>query len=66
MSVFASPSVLQDESTLMMQYAGFRSIIKGWLDPVVASKVIFTKNVEDLEKIIPRECVPKELDGSEE
>ena len=50
----------------MMQYAGFRSIIKGWLDPVVASKVIFTKNVEDLEKIIPRECVPKELDGSEE
>ena len=49
-----------------MKYAGFWSVIKGWLDPVVSSKVNFTKNVQDLEKIIPRERIPKELDGSEE
>ncbi|KAF1808380.1 hypothetical protein P152DRAFT_462659 [Eremomyces bilateralis CBS 781.70] len=39
------------------------SIIKGWLDPVVASKIHFTKNVEDLEEFIPKSRIIQELGG---
>lgn len=46
-------------------FTGFWSIIKGWLDPVVAGKIHFTKNASDLEKFIPLDRVPKELDGKE-
>lgn len=42
------------------------SVIKGWLDPVVAGKVHFAKNVNELEKFVPRAQIPKELDGEEE
>lgn len=42
------------------------NIIKGWLDPVVAGKVHFTKNVEDLEEFIPRSRILKELGGDED
>lgn len=41
------------------------SIVRGWLDPVVASKVSFVKNVDELEKFVAREHIPKELGGSE-
>ena len=44
---------------------GIWAIIKGWLDPVVASKVHFTKTVQDLEAFIPRDRIIKELDGPE-
>jgi hypothetical protein len=40
-------------------------VIKGWLDPVVASKVHFTNNVADVEEFIPRKNIMKELDGEE-
>ncbi len=40
-------------------------IIRGWLDPVVAGKVHFTSNVEDLEKFIPRSQIITELEGDE-
>jgi hypothetical protein len=42
------------------------SILRGWLDPVVAAKVHFAKNVRELEKSIPRKQIPKELDGDED
>ncbi|KAI9844471.1 MAG: hypothetical protein M1837_005553 [Sclerophora amabilis] len=47
-------------------FQGIWSIIKGWLDPVVAGKVHFTKNVEELERFVPRNHIPKELGGDED
>lgn len=44
---------------------GIWNIIKGWLDPVVASKVHFTKTVEELETYIERSHVLKELGGDD-
>jgi hypothetical protein len=41
-------------------------IIKGWLDPVVASKVHFTSDVHDLEQYIPKSQIIKELGGEED
>ena len=46
-------------------FQGIWKIIRGWLDPVVAAKVHFTSNVEDLEKFIPRSQIVKELEGDE-
>lgn len=40
-------------------------IIKGWLDPVVASKIHFAKNIDELETYVPRSRILKELDGDE-
>ncbi|KAL1303103.1 hypothetical protein AAFC00_006544 [Neodothiora populina] len=40
-------------------------IIKGWLDPVVASKIHFAKNIDELQTYIPRDRIMKELDGDE-
>lgn len=36
------------------------------MDPVVASKVHFTRSVADLDKFIPREKIPQELAGDED
>jgi hypothetical protein len=36
------------------------------MDPVVASKVHFTRSVNDLDKFIPRDQIPRELAGDEE
>lgn len=41
------------------------NIIRGWLDPVVAGKVHFAKNVDELEKFVPRSQIPTELGGDE-
>ena len=40
-------------------------IIKGWLDPVVASKIHFTKNLEELEQYVERKNITKELGGDD-
>lgn len=40
-------------------------IIKGWLDPVVASKIHFTKSAQDLEKFIDQKYIPESLGGSD-
>lgn len=40
-------------------------IIKGWLDPVVASKIHFTKTVPDLEKFLDKKYVPESLGGAD-
>jgi hypothetical protein len=45
---------------------GIWNIIKGWLDPVVASKVHFTKTVDELEHFIPRGQIIKEIGGDED
>jgi len=44
---------------------GIWKIIKGWLDPVVASKVHFTKNVEELAEFVERSHITKELGGED-
>lgn len=49
----------------MLIISGIWKIIKGWLDPVVASKVHFTKNIEELEEFVERNHIPKELGGDE-
>lgn len=41
-------------------------MIRGWLDPVVASKVHFTNNLKDLEDFIHASRVPREFDGEED
>jgi hypothetical protein len=41
------------------------SIIRGWLDPVVAGKVHFAKDIKELEKFVPRSQIPSELGGDE-
>ncbi|KAI4165099.1 MAG: hypothetical protein LQ342_001376 [Letrouitia transgressa] len=41
------------------------NIIKGWLDPVVASKVHFTKNLEELEQFVEKSHIIKELGGDD-
>ena len=39
------------------------NIIKNWLDPVVASKIVFTKNFQDLSGYINPDFIPVELGG---
>ncbi|ODH47586.1 hypothetical protein GX48_06326 [Paracoccidioides brasiliensis] len=46
-------------------FSSFWSIIKGWLDPVVASKVHFTSNYQELEKFIAKDAIPKALGGND-
>ena len=41
------------------------SIVRGWLDPVVAGKVHFAKNIDELANYIPRTQIPAELGGDE-
>ncbi|KAI8627498.1 CRAL/TRIO domain-containing protein [Xylariaceae sp. FL1651] len=45
-------------------FQGIWKIIRGWLDPVVASKVHFTNNVKDLEEFIAIDKIPDEMDGT--
>lgn len=47
-------------------FQGIWAIIKGWLDPVVAAKVHFTKTIDDLENFIPRSQIIRELGGDED
>src|SRR5271156_3859143 len=53
-------------SLITLLITGIWNIIKGWLDPVVASKIHFTRSVADLEKFIPRQQLMKELEGDEQ
>ncbi|KAK7744341.1 phosphatidylinositol transfer protein csr1 [Diatrype stigma] len=47
-------------------FQGIWKVIRGWLDPVVASKVNFTNNAKDLEQFIAPERIMRELDGGED
>ncbi|KAL4959441.1 CRAL-TRIO domain-containing protein [Aspergillus stella-maris] len=46
-------------------FSSIWSVIKGWLDPVVAAKIQFTKNAADLEEFIPKSRIITELEGDE-
>ncbi|KAL4868563.1 hypothetical protein BDV12DRAFT_95886 [Aspergillus spectabilis] len=46
-------------------FSSIWNIIKGWLDPVVAQKIHFTKNLQDLEEFIPKSRIITELEGDE-
>ncbi|KAK6608280.1 CRAL/TRIO domain-containing protein [Botrytis cinerea] len=47
-------------------FQGIWKIIRGWLDPVVASKVQFTNNVEEMSEFVPRSQILAELGGDED
>ncbi|KAJ5562126.1 hypothetical protein N7461_000887 [Penicillium sp. DV-2018c] len=47
-------------------FSGIWKLIHGWMDPVVASKVHFTRSIADLDKFIPRNSIPKEFGGDED
>lgn len=47
-------------------FQGIWKIIRGWLDPVVASKVHFTNNNAEMEEFVPASQIIKQLDGSED
>ncbi|KAK6509409.1 hypothetical protein TWF481_004155 [Arthrobotrys musiformis] len=47
-------------------FQGIWKIIRGWLDPVVASKVHFTTKATDLTEFIPLSQLPKSLGGDED
>ncbi|KAL2865535.1 CRAL-TRIO domain-containing protein [Aspergillus lucknowensis] len=65
--IFSSSCAPLYLSLTMLIYAlGIWNIIKGWLDPVVAAKIQFTKNLQDLEEFIPRDRIIKELEGDED
>ena len=51
---------------ILIYFTGIWSVIKGWLDPVVAAKINFTKNRQDLEAFIPPSRIMKELEGDED
>lgn len=42
------------------------SVIRGWLDPVVAGKVHFVKNPDELEAFVPKSQILAELGGAEQ
>lgn len=44
-------------------FSSIWKIIKGWLDPVVASKIHFTNNIDDLSKFVEKSKIIKELGG---
>ncbi|OOQ84760.1 CRAL/TRIO domain protein [Penicillium brasilianum] len=47
-------------------FSGFWKIIHGILDPVVASKVHFINGAKDLEKLVPKSQILKEIGGEED
>ncbi|KAI0602889.1 CRAL/TRIO domain protein [Biscogniauxia sp. FL1348] len=47
-------------------FSGVWRVTRGLLDPVVASKVHFTKDVEELEQWIPRENIVKRIGGADD
>lgn len=47
-------------------FSSIWKIIKGWLDPVVASKVHFTDDVTQLSEFVDKTHIPKEMGGDED
>lgn len=41
------------------------NLIKNWLDPVVASKIHFTKNIKDLNQFIDSDNLPESMGGND-
>lgn len=47
-------------------FQGIWKVIRGWLDPVVAAKVHFTSNFEELTEYVDKSRAMKELGGEED
>lgn len=47
-------------------FQGIWKIIRGWLDPVVASKVHFLNSANEMASYVDLERLPKEVDGKED
>ncbi|KAL4866906.1 hypothetical protein BDV12DRAFT_129311 [Aspergillus spectabilis] len=47
-------------------FSGIWRVIKGWMDPVIVSKVHFTYGAKDLAKFIDMDKLPKEVGGDED
>lgn len=47
-------------------FSGIWKVIKGWMDPVIVSKVHFTYSAKDLGKFIDMDKLPKEMGGTED
>lgn len=47
-------------------FQGIWNIIKNWIDPVVAAKISFTRNHDDMAKFIDDKYIPKDLGGKRE
>jgi hypothetical protein len=52
--------------TMADNYPGFWKIIHGILDPVVASKVHFISGAKELEQLVPKKHIIKELGGEKD
>ena len=46
-------------------FQGVWALIKGWLDPVVASKVHFTRNLSDLQEFVAKDHIMTDLGGKD-
>ncbi|OJJ98414.1 hypothetical protein ASPACDRAFT_79866 [Aspergillus aculeatus ATCC 16872] len=46
-------------------FSGIWKLIKSWMDPIIVSKVHFTRSVADLEQFLVPDMIPKELGGPE-
>lgn len=64
--IFSGSYALIQSSQHILTNPGIWNIIKGWLDPVVAAKINFTKNREELENFISNDRIMKELEGGED
>jgi hypothetical protein len=58
--------VKPSKKILYLLLVGIWKIIRGWLDPVVASKVNFTNNEKEMEQFVPKANILKELGGEED
>lgn len=47
-------------------FSQFWRIIRGWLDPVVASKIDFASNISELADFVPKSQIIEELGGDED
>ncbi|KAL1956304.1 hypothetical protein VTO42DRAFT_7477 [Malbranchea cinnamomea] len=47
-------------------FSSIWQVIKTWMDPVVVSKVHFTKSLEEVEQFVPRSDIPKSMGGDDD
>jgi hypothetical protein len=64
--VFQGKRILLCDRKQSLIPPGIWKIIKGWLDPVVASKVHFTNNNEEMEIYVPKQQIISDLGGHED
>jgi len=63
---FVDLCFIETGSRILTSFQGIWRIVRGWLDPVVASKVHFTNKRAGLEEFITPKQIIKDLDGDED